>query len=40
VAAHSLRHHDPGHPVLLDWLLILVGALFAWLVWPATYVHP
>jgi hypothetical protein len=38
MAAHFLRRHDflpsPG----LDWLLILAGALFAWLFWPAT--HP
>ena len=37
MVAHSLRRPDPGFPVLLDWILILGGALFAWLYWPATY---
>ena len=32
MAAHLLRHRDLGNS--LDWLLILVGALFAWLFWP------
>ena len=35
MAAHSLRQQDPVHSALLDWGLILVGALFAWLFWPA-----
>ncbi|WP_275976485.1 hypothetical protein [Geothrix alkalitolerans] len=39
MAAHFLRHHDFEHDPLIDWLLILVGALFAWLFWPATHVH-
>jgi hypothetical protein len=35
MVAHSLRH--PGsHPVMLNWLLVLVGALLAWLFWPTT----
>jgi len=37
MAAHSLHRLDPGRSELLDWLLILGGALFAWLYWPATH---
>jgi hypothetical protein len=37
VAAHSLLRRDPDHSTLLDWLLVLMGALFAWLFWPATH---
>jgi hypothetical protein len=35
MAAHFLRHHDFAHDPSIDWLLILAGALFAWLFWPA-----
>ena len=35
MAAHSFRRMDPAHSASLDWLLILAGALFAWLFWPA-----
>jgi hypothetical protein len=38
MAAHSLRRPDSSHFALIDWALILGGALFAWLFWPAT--HP
>jgi hypothetical protein len=38
MAAHSLRRPDLMHGPALDWFLILVGALFAWLIWPGT--HP
>ena len=31
MAPNFLRHHDFAHDPSLDWLLILVGALFAWL---------
>jgi hypothetical protein len=34
--AHLLRRHDPGHSMMLDWVLILAGALFAWLFWPVS----
>ena len=35
--AHALfRRLDPAHSPLLDWLLILAGALAAWLFWPAS----
>jgi hypothetical protein len=37
MVAHSLRRSDPGPSALLDWMLILGGALFAWLFWPATH---
>ncbi len=36
MAAHSRRDLDLGQSTALDWLLILVGALVAWLFWPAT----
>lgn len=37
MAAHFLRR--PGFVPMpsLDWLLVLLGALFAWLFWPATH---
>jgi hypothetical protein len=35
MTAHLLRRHDPGHSAAVDWFLILAGALFAWLFWPA-----
>ena len=38
MVAHSLRRLGPGHSSLFDWLLVVMGALFAWLFWPAT--HP
>ncbi len=37
MATHLLRHLDPAHSPALDWLLVLVGALFAWFFWPATH---
>lgn len=37
MAAHSLRRFDPSHSALLDWALIMAGALFALLFWPATH---
>ena len=37
MAAHFLRRHDFTHDPSIDWLLILAGALFAWLFWPATH---
>ena len=37
MAAHFLRRHDFAHAPSLDWLLILAGALLAWLFWPATH---
>jgi hypothetical protein len=37
MAAQTLRHLDLEHSMLLDWVLILVGALIAWLFWPATH---
>ncbi len=36
MATHLLRPRDLGHSPSLDWLLILAGALLAWLLWPAT----
>jgi hypothetical protein len=38
MVAYSLRRHAPGSFAVLDWVLILVGALIAWLFWPPT--HP
>ncbi len=35
MAAHTLHRPDPRHFPWLDWALILAGALFAWLFWPA-----
>ena len=37
MAAHFLRRHDFTHSQALDWLLVLTGALFAWLLWPVTH---
>jgi len=37
MVAYSLRRLDPGHSGLIDWILILSGALLAWLFWPATH---
>jgi len=34
MTAHFLRHQDLSHSVLLDWILVLAGVLFAWLFWP------
>jgi hypothetical protein len=34
MATHSLHRHDPYHISRLDWVLVLAGALFAWLFWP------
>jgi hypothetical protein len=36
MAAHFLRMKDLSHSPSLDWLLILTGALAAWLLWPAS----
>jgi hypothetical protein len=36
MAAHVFRRHVLADSVLLDGALILAGALFAWLFWPAT----
>ncbi len=37
MAAHSLHPHDLPRPTLMEWLLVLAGALFAWLFWPASH---
>ncbi len=34
MSAHPLRPRDLSHAPSLDWLLILAGALLAWLLWP------
>jgi hypothetical protein len=34
MAAPFLRSQDPGHSAMLNWALILMGALLAWLLWP------
>jgi len=36
MAALLLRHRDLSQILPVDWLLILTGALFAWLFWPAS----
>ena len=36
MTAHSLHLQDLEHSVMLDWVLVLVGALLAWLFWPAS----
>jgi hypothetical protein len=38
MATRTLRHSDLEHSAMLDWALVLAGALFAWLCWPATHV--
>lgn len=37
MAAHSLRSEGPlsRRPALLNWALVLLGVLLAWLLWPA-----
>ena len=35
MAAHSLHCLDLEHSVMLDWALVLAGALLAWVFWPA-----
>ena len=35
MTAHFLRNRDFSHSASLDWLLILIGTLFAWCFWPA-----
>jgi hypothetical protein len=35
LSIHLLRSRDLSHSPSLDLLLILVGALLAWLLWPA-----
>ena len=37
MTAHLLHRHDLGHSAMLDLLLILSGALCAWLFWPANF---
>ena len=37
MAAHSLHRLDLEYSVMLDWVLVLVGALLAWLFWPASF---
>lgn len=37
MTAHPLHRPDLARPNLLDWMLMLAGALFAWLCWPATH---
>ena len=37
MAAHLLRRQDSGHSTLLDWFLVLAGALFAWLSGPTNH---
>ena len=34
MATHLLRPRTPEHVFAPDWLLILAGALLAWLLWP------
>ncbi len=36
MAAHTSPPQDFGHSPMLDWILVLAGALLAWLLWPAT----
>jgi hypothetical protein len=36
MAAHFLRMRDLNHSPSLDWLLVLMGALAAWLLWPTS----
>lgn len=37
MAAHFLRRYDPSHAPSLDWLLVLIGALLAWALWPGAH---
>ena len=37
MAAHFFSRFDPAHSAWLNWVLILVGALFALLFWPVTH---
>lgn len=39
MAAHFLRRHDFSRDPSLDWLLILIGVLLAWLFWPTAPIH-
>ena len=34
MVAHPIRRLEPAPITLLDWILILVGTLLAWLFWP------
>lgn len=34
MVTHSLRHPSSSGTTFLDWVLILTGALVAWLFWP------
>ncbi|HJV48698.1 MAG TPA: hypothetical protein VJ549_05440 [Geothrix sp.] len=37
MAALTFRHPHLEHPDLLNWALVLTGALVAWWLWPTTY---
>jgi hypothetical protein len=37
MTARSFHHQDLEHSAMLDWLLVLAGALLAWLLWPASF---
>jgi hypothetical protein len=37
MVTRSLHHLDLGHSLMLNWVLVLVGALLAWLFWPTTF---
>ncbi len=37
MAAHSFHHQELEHSAILDWVLVLAGALLAWLLWPASF---
>ena len=39
MAAHFLHHADPHHFSWLDLMLVLAGAMIAWLFWPITSIH-
>jgi len=36
MVTRSLHHLDLGHSVVLNWVLVLAGALLAWVFWPAS----
>jgi hypothetical protein len=39
MAAHFLHRMVPGHGSWLDLMLILAGAMLAWLFWPITSIQ-
>lgn|GEM_PF-469055 len=39
MTARSLHRQDLDPPVVLDWVLVLLGALLAWLCWPSSLLH-